>query len=51
VSSDQQVGEPRLNPHFSIDNLRIKAYYRIVRMGKAKAASAGGGAKEAKTEN
>jgi hypothetical protein len=39
------------NPYFSVDLFRIKAYYWIVRMGKAKVASDGGGTKEAKAEN
>ena len=44
------IAKIRANPHFSVDFFRIKAYYSIVRMGKAKAASDGGGTKEAKAE-
>jgi hypothetical protein len=37
--------------HFSVDNFRIKAYYSIVRMEKAKVASDSGGTKEARVES
>jgi hypothetical protein len=51
VSNDQALAEIRGNPHFSVDISSIKAYYSIVKMEKAKVASGGGWAKEAKVEN
>jgi hypothetical protein len=43
VSKDQGLARIRSNPHFSVDISRIKAYYSIVRMGKAKVQSDGAG--------
>jgi hypothetical protein len=50
VSNHQGIAKIRGNVHFSVDFIRIKAYYSIVRMEKAKAQSNGGGTKDAKTE-
>jgi hypothetical protein len=50
VANCQGIAKIRANPPFSVDIFRIKAYHWIVRMGKAKASSDGGGAKEAKAE-
>jgi hypothetical protein len=51
VSNDQGLAKIRKNSHFSVDISPIKAYYLIVKMGKARAASDAAEAKEAKAEN
>jgi len=41
----------RENPHFSVDLIRIKTYYLIVRMEKVKVVSGAAGTKEANAES
>jgi hypothetical protein len=48
VANAQPIANILENPRFSVDIFHIKAYYWIVRMEKAKAASNGGAPKEAK---